>query len=51
MKNGSALLPAMVLMLTGCGSFSASTGTNVSAETAKETEKETLTEADLCRND
>ena len=38
MKKGFTLLLAMVLMLTGCGSSSASTGTNVSAETAKETE-------------
>ena len=45
MKKGFALLLAMVLMLTGCGSFPASTGTNVSAEAAKETEKELQTEA------
>jgi len=32
-------------MLTGCGSSPASTGTNVSAEAAKETEKELQTEA------
>ena len=45
MKKGFALLLAMVLMLTGCGSSPASTGTNVSAEAAKETEKELQTEA------
>ena len=45
MKKGFALLLAMVLMLTGCGSSSASTGTQAPAETAKETVKETQTEA------
>ena len=45
MKKGFALLLAAVLMLTGCGSSSASTDTPVPAETAKETVKETQTEA------
>ena len=45
MKKGFALLLAAALMLTGCGSSSASTATNVSAETVKETVKETRTEA------
>ena len=45
MKKGFALLLAAALMLTGCGSSSASTATNVSAETVKETVKETQTEA------
>ena len=45
MKKGFALLLAMALMLTGCGSSSVSTGTPVPAETAKETVKETQTEA------
>ena len=45
MKKGVALLLATVLMLTGCGSSSASTGTTAPAETAKETVKETQTEA------
>ena len=44
MKKGFTLLLAMALMLTGCGSSSASTGTPVPAETAKETVKETQTE-------
>ena len=44
MKKGFALLLAAVLMLTGCGSSSASTDTPVPAETAKETVKETQTE-------
>jgi len=37
MKKGFALLLAMVLMLTGCGSSSAPAGTSAPAETAKET--------------
>ena len=45
MKKGVALLLATVLMLTGCGSSSASTGTTAPAETAKETVKETVEEA------
>ena len=45
MKKGFALLLAAALMLTGCGSSSASTATNVSAETVKETVKETRTVA------
>ena len=44
MKKGVALLLATVLMLTGCGSSSASTGTTAPAETAKETVKETAEE-------
>lgn len=44
MKKGVALLLATVLMLTGCGSSSASTGTTAPAETAKETVKETVEE-------
>ena len=44
MKKGAALLLATVLMLTGCGSSSASTGTTAPAETAKETVKETVEE-------
>ena len=45
MKKGVALLLATVLMLTGCGSSSASTGTTAPAETAKETVEETQTGA------
>ena len=45
MKIGFALLLSTVLMLTGCGSSSASTGTTASAETSMETAAETGTEA------
>ena len=44
MKKGFALLLATILMLTGCGSSSASTTASAPAEAAKETEKETQTE-------
>lgn len=45
MKKGFALLLAMVLMLTGCGSSSASTGTTAPAEATKETAADTKTKA------
>ena len=47
MKKGVALLLATVLMLAGCGSSSASTGTTAPAETAKETVKETVEETQI----
>ena len=40
MKKGIALLMAAALMLTGCGSSSASTSTQAPAETVKETQTE-----------
>ena len=44
MKKRFAFLLAGVMMLTGCGSSSASTDTSISAETAKETSGELQTE-------
>jgi len=45
MKKGFALLLAAALMLSGCGSSSASTGAQAPAETVQETVKEEQTEA------
>jgi len=45
MKNGFAILLAMVLMLVGCGSTSASAGTSALTEASKGTAEEMQTEA------
>ena len=45
MKKGFTLLLTAILMLTGCGSSAASTGTSAPVETSKETVKESQTEA------
>ena len=46
MKKGFALLLAAVLMLTGCGSYSAPSGTSASAEQTKDTDVGRETAAD-----
>ena len=45
MKKGFTILLTAILMLTGCGSSAASTGTSAPAESSKETAKESQTEA------